>query len=327
MSRGHQQRGSAGTAAGTTRTLDRLPDTRVLLAKGALSLTGRRAGAPAGLPDRALAVAEVQQDLDRYTEYSRICGRGLRDEVLPTWLHVLTFGLQLDLLTQRDFPFPAVGLIHVANRMHLHRPVRVTEELSLSVHAADLRPHRSGAQFDIREQVHVGEELVWEGASTYLARGVKLPDAEASGQAGGDTETETAEGADLPAEPGALPQRALWRVDGRLIRAYAGASGDYNPIHLNPLLAKVFGFPRTIAHGMWSHARALAALESRLPDAYRTRIEFKKPLLLPGTVAFRSRRQSDVAGEAGAADRDVWQFAVTSRDGSRNHLIGVVESP
>ena len=44
-------------------------------------------------------------------------------------------------------------------------------------------------------------------------------------------------------------------------------SGDHNPIHLYPLTAKALGFRRQIAHGMWSLARCVAAVENRLPDA------------------------------------------------------------
>ena len=52
-----------------------------------------------------------------------------------------------------------------------------------------------------------------------------------------------------------------WRLPGDLGRRYAAVSGDHNPIHLYPLTAKAFGFPRQIAHGMWSKARCVAALD------------------------------------------------------------------
>ena len=81
-----------------------------------------------------------------------------------------------------------------------------------------------------------------------------------------------------------------WRLPGDLGRRYAAVSGDHNPIHLYALTAKAFGFPRQIAHGMWSKARCLAALDGRLPDAVTVEVAFKKPVLLPGTVAFGSGR-------------------------------------
>jgi acyl dehydratase len=78
----------------------------------------------------------------------------------------------------------------------------------------------------------------------------------------------------------------VWRVPGDIGRRYAAVSGDVNPIHLHPLTARAFGFPRAIAHGMWCKAHALAALESRLPDAFTVDVAFRKPVLLPSTAHF-----------------------------------------
>jgi acyl dehydratase len=88
-------------------------------------------------------------------------------------------------------------------------------------------------------------------------------------------------------------------------------SGDHNPIHLHPLTAKAFGFPRQIAHGMWSLARCVAALENRLPDAVTVEAAFRRPILLPGTVAFG---QDPVA--------DGIAFALTAPENGVPHVVG-----
>ena len=44
---------------------------------------------------------------------------------------------------------------------------------------------------------------------------------------------------------------------------------------------------------MWSKARCIAALENRLPDAVRVDVAFKKPIILPGRVAFGSTPTND----------------------------------
>jgi acyl dehydratase len=119
--------------------------------------------------------------------------------------------------------------------------------------------------------VHALGELVWESTSTYLRRGK------------GDPSAST--GTSFPDAP---PTGTVWRLPGDLGRKYAAVSGDHNPIHLYPLTAKALGFPRQIAHGMWSKARCVAALENRLPDGVRVDVAFKKPILLPGSVAFGS---------------------------------------
>jgi acyl dehydratase len=116
---------------------------------------------------------------------------------------------------------------------------------------------------------------------------------------------------------GVVPGRVTWRIGGDVGRRYAAVSGDHNPIHLHPLTAKALGHPRQIAHGMWSLARCVAALENRLPDAVTVEAAFKRPILLPGTVAFGQEPARDRGGEGeGIA------FALTSpRDGSP-HVVG-----
>ncbi len=118
--------------------------------------------------------------------------------------------------------------------------------------------------------------LVWRGSSTYLARGVAT-----------DGEAVRPERLD---EPDTRDSQA-WRLPADLGRRYAAVSGDVNPIHLSPLAARAFGFPRTIVHGMWTHARALAALEGRLPPTYRVVVDFTKPILLPGQRRVRRAGQ------------------------------------
>ncbi len=67
---------------------------------------------------------------------------------------------------------------------------------------------------------------------------------------------------------------------------------------MHSLTAKPLGFPAAIAHGMWTKARALAALESRLPDAFQTDVRFRRPILLPAKVEFAtSDQQQDRSGE------------------------------
>ena len=111
--------------------------------------------------------------------------------------------------------------------------------------------------------------------------------------------------------PDASPSGIVWRLPGDLGRQYAAVSGDHNPIHLYPITAKALGFPRQIAHGMWTMARCVAALENRLPDAVRVDVAFKKPVLLPGSVAFGS---TPVDGG--------FAFSLTSPKDGAPHLAG-----
>jgi acyl dehydratase len=223
------------------------------------------------VPEDALTLTDVPVDRQRLAAYDRVCGFSLSDVLPPTYPHMLAFPLHLSLMTAGTFPVPAIGLVHIANRIVQHRPIRATERLSLRVWATPLSPHPRGRQFALRSEAWVGPEKVWEESSLNLARG-RCDDA-----------VPAPEG---PPGSSGLSQSAVWRLPGDLGRRYGSVSGDMNPIHVHPLSAKLFGFPTAIAHGMWTKARCLAQLGRELPNAYTVQVAFRKPILLPAKVAF-----------------------------------------
>lgn len=288
----------------SVRELQEPPNLAVLYAKaaasGALSATplGGRAD---GLPDEELVVRDVEVDRDHLADYDRVCGFRLRDQLPPTYPHIVAFPLAVELMARRDFPFAMPGLVHVGNRITQLRPIHASEPLTVQVSLRDLRPHPKGKQFDAVTQVTVGEERVWSEASTYLRRG-----------GGGDESAEEpGPGRSLPAESS---YSAIWRVPSDIGRRYASVSGDRNPIHLSQLTARPFGQPSSIAHGMWTKARALAAFEGALPEEYTVDVRFRKPIRLPSKVAFTSHREKDGG----------WLFSLDSPDGEHPHLLGEI---
>ncbi|GAA3460650.1 MaoC family dehydratase [Saccharothrix longispora] len=272
----------------------------LLYAKAALTGFTRRGSA---LPSSSLD-AELTVDRAHLDAYRAVCGFGVRDELPITYPHVLGFPLQIRLMTARDFPFPLPGLVHVANRITRTRPLLATDPLSVRVELADLRPHERGRQFDVVTTVSTGGEEAWVDVSTYLRRDGGSGRSSGSGGSGGSGSAGRGERAEAP-EP-----TAVWRLPGDLGRRYAAVSGDRNPIHLHALAARAFGFPRAIAHGMWSKARAVAAFEGRLPDACEVDVRFKAPIPLPGRVDFSTTPTGDGR-----------RFAVWS---DRPHLEGVI---
>lgn len=265
------------------------------------SLPGIRRSGDA-LPDVKLVRHDVALELEHVAAYSEVCGFRLRDELPLTYPHMLAFGLHMALMTDPAFPYPAIGTVHLENSITQHRPITADERLQVGVHADGLRPHPKGTLFDILTEVHSAGELVWEETTTLLRRGKGEQSAAASPLA------------DLEVVPGS---GTTWHLPGDLGRRYAGVSGDHNPIHLYPLTAKAFGFPRQIAHGMWTKARSVAALEGRLPDAVRVDVAFKKPVVLPATVAFGSRPV-----DLDADGQKDYEFALTKPRSDAPHLVG-----
>ncbi len=245
-------------------------------------------------------LADQSIDADHLVAYQHVCGFRVSDVLPPTYLHVLAFPLSLALMTERAFPFPLVGLVHVANTITVTRPVASGERVSFTVHAEDLRPHPAGRQVDLVAAASVGDEVVWTGRSTYLRRGART----------GDKPPRTK----LAEQRGPL---VMVRVPGDIGRRYAAVSGDRNPIHQHALSARAFGFPRAIAHGMWLKARALVTLEGRLAPACTVDVAFKVPVPLPSTVAMSAVAVSTVDGADG------WALDVRSASGEP-HLAGTV---
>jgi acyl dehydratase len=253
------------------------------------------------LPDSVYTLRDQSIDAAHLTDFQRVCGYPVADVLPPTYLHVLAFPLSVALMTERAFPFPLVGMVHVANSITLVRAVRADETFSFTVRAADLRPHPAGRQFDLLAEATVEGTVVWTSRSTYLRRG-------RSG--------EKKSGEKRPELEPQAGTAALLRVPGDAGRRYAAVSGDRNPIHLHNLTAKAFGFPSAIAHGMWLKARTLATLQGRLPDVYTAEVAFKLPVLLPSMVSIASVR-----------DDTGWSLDVRDARSGKPHLTGTVTAP
>lgn len=226
------------------------------------------------LPDGGLR-CHVRVNPADVAAYRKVCGFA-DSPVLPgTYPHILAFGLQMQLLTDKKFPFPLLGLIHLSNRIRIHRPLGGVSNLMVGVYARNLQAHAKGATFDIVTTVEDSLGLLWEAESRMLCRGVKLE---------GDAQD------DHLSTCGNVSELARWKVPANIGRQYARVSGDYNPIHLSALTAKLFGFPQAIAHGLWNTARTLAALNEHLPAAnIEIEVEFNKPVRLPSEVVLLSR--------------------------------------
>jgi acyl dehydratase len=268
------------------------------------------------IPDLDLRLEGVLADPAAVAAYAKVCGFPLRDTLPATYPHMLAFPLHMAVMADGGFPFGAVGLVHVENRIEQRRPIAIGGELAIRVRPTNLRPHPKGQTFSLVTEVSVGDELVWQSTSTMLRRG----------KSNGAHPTDAKPKPHQVVHPGdrqndAVGEKALWggaanaewKLGGDLGRRYAAVSGDRNPIHMHSLTAKPLGFPGAIAHGMWTKARCLAALDGRLPDSFAVDVRFRKPILLPGRVEFAS-----------VAEGEEIAFAVRDAKRKTPHLDGRV---
>ncbi|KUI00343.1 dehydratase [Mycolicibacterium acapulense] len=274
---------------------------------GLMNLARAAAGAlpfvPRGetLPDRTLTVEDLRIDPENVAAYASVTGLQFGDTVPLTYPFALTFPTLMSLVTGFDFPFAAMGSVHIENHITQYRPIAVTDSVSVTVHAENLREHRRGLLVDIVTDVNVGNEQAWHQVTTFLhQQRTSLSD----------------EPKPPPQKPPKLgPPNAMLRITPGQIRHYASVGGDHNPIHTNSVAAKLFGFPTVIAHGMFSAAAVLANIEGQLPDAVKYSVKFAKPVVLPANAGLYVDRVSDG-----------WDLTLRDMKKREPHLFGTVRS-
>jgi len=234
-------------------------------ATGALPLVSRSDQ----LPSRTVAVEELPVDHRKVAEYAGVTGLRYGNNVPLTYPFALTFPVMMSLVTGFDFPFAAMGSVHTENHITQYRPIAVTDTVGVRVHAENLREHRKGLLVDLVTDVSVGNETAWHQVTTFLHQQ--------------HTSLSDEPKPPPPKQPKLPPPSTVLRITPGRIRRYAVVGGDHNPIHTNPIAARLFGFPTVIAHGMFSAAAVLANIEARLPDAVRYSARFGKPVVLPAT--------------------------------------------
>jgi acyl dehydratase len=295
-----------------TRTLERPPSILPLYARAAApmvpgaSLLPFVPGGGKEIPELELTLPRAGANAEQVAAYARVCGFPLHDHLPPTYPHVLAFPLHMAVMAEGSFPFGAVGLVHVENSISQLRRIGLDEELEIKVKPTKLKSHPKGRTFSLQTKVKAGNRIVWESTSTMLRRGPTKPPADGP-------ESRNMDRFEAHRQLEEVGAGATWRLGGDLGRRYASVSGDRNPIHIHALTAKPLGFSRAIAHGMWTKARCLAALDSRLPDAFQVDVRFRKPIFLPGKVEFAS-----------VADGDEIEFAVRDAKRGTPHLDGRV---
>jgi len=274
------------------------PSAGALAWRALLSQRKGKRGGP--LPRHTLVRQEVLLDAEHIAQYAAVCGFSPEHGVPMTYPHLLGFPLQLMLMTESTFPYPVIGLVHLCNTIRQHQRLQVGARVRVEVRPRRLFQHARGQAFAIETAVVRAGAVVWESLSTYLRVGVASP-----------------QGAPLIALPVTqdLSPNGRWDAPADIGRRYAAVSGDWNPIHVSNIGAKLFGFAHPIAHGMWTKARALAALLPAAPLAQGEVVaEFKTPLSLPGAVTLWLA-ESDVTGGP---------FEVRDATGDKPYLRGML---
>ncbi|WP_113905861.1 MaoC/PaaZ C-terminal domain-containing protein [Aliidiomarina celeris] len=199
---------------------------------------------------------------------------GMQSKVPLTYFYLLAQRAHLALMLDDRFPWPLLGMVHVANRMECFAEPDLTQPFILDVQIEF--PPRAATRKRVRPMYWVnfyqGDTRVVQCSSAYQVGGGKKSPSRKSSRS-----------TDLSTD--GYERVSDWLLESDLGRHYAKLSGDYNPIHLHPWLSRWFGFNRPIIHGMYSVARAQASIEENYGKPVKMLdIGFRKPVVLPTSV-------------------------------------------
>ncbi|MBT5004482.1 MAG: acyl dehydratase [Porticoccaceae bacterium] len=275
-----------------TAQLERLPSMAGLFGKAAFKTDRYQLGQ--AIPLLGNSVDDVYIDQKHLRAYQVLCGFPVGEKLPATYLSMLTFPMVLSLMTHAEFPMKAMGQVHLANKITVHKSFDVRQPMSLCSMIGESQVTSRGLEWTVEGSVKVDNKIVWSCISTMLHR----------------CKTDIDRELKTPVMKEGAPQD--WLVKSNMGRRYAKVSGDYNPIHLADVTAKLFGFKRAIVHGMWSKARCLAMLTEHLPDdGYTVDVNFHRPLFLPSKVLFYTKQNW---GQT--------QFSLFNQTGEHAHLEG-----
>ncbi len=270
---------------------------------GALRGGGKKGATPETLPALTFVQPAVTLDGAHLAQYAKVCGFAPAHGVPITYPQLLTFPLVMAFFASDECPWPAMGTVHLANRIVQHQSLHPGDTLRIEVSTGALLAHEKGQIFELDLRILRRDDLVWQATQSLLRLGVKQP---AGAVFGGHVQSDAA-----------LSHQADFSAPANIGRRYGSVSGDRNPIHLWALSARLFGFRRAIAHGMWTHARALAALLPREPlTQAEVAVDFKTPLFLPARASIWTRHQPQNSSDAGVL------FDVRNAKGDKPHLRG-----
>jgi hypothetical protein len=223
--------------------------------------------------------------------YRAVCGWAQRPGIPITYPHVLAGSLHLAMLSSPAFPVRVLGLVHLAQRIEQRQPLQLDSRGSLVASLVGMTETERGQEFELITEFRQGSEVPWRGTSIFLAR------------------KKRASRPSAPREPQAPAKEVVtFDAPSGLGRTYGRIAGDLNPIHVADFLARLFGFPSAIAHGMWSLARCAAELN--VSGACELSAQFKLPILLPAKLRLEKSSSSFVL--------------VSDDEAQKPHVVGTV---
>ncbi len=245
-------------------------------------LFGRRASyAPnRDLPRFQATWSGARADAAKVEAYCAACSLEYDGHYPILYPHILTSAIHLDMMSKPAFPLSPMGAVHARNHIIQHAPIPVEATLEVTCELTTTRVLKQGVEFEVTTVLETEGVRCWESISAYLVRGKKYGDP-----------GEGSERAELP-EVAEAAQEDSWPVPKDMGWRYAKITGDFNPIHVSRVLARVMGFQRDLIHGMWSAARCVGHTpEVSPPYPVQLDLVFKGPVYMESTATMKATGQ------------------------------------
>lgn len=265
-----------------------LPSLRAIL--GQLSWRAVKPDWRSAAPVSATA-RNVMLDPSRVDAFVAVCGGPEAPRLPLTFPHAMLTPLHMWLLLDKGFPFPALGIVHRAERIVRTRTIAVGTPVDVTATIDGFHEVPSGVAFSLRSTLSQDGEVIWSHTTDAVRR--------------------VGAGTSRPYTGDAPHQGELereWAVPSGTGRRYGLVSGNIDPIHMSNVSAWAFGYPHAVVHGMWTVSRTVAELGEPF-GAATLDVRFRSLLMAPSHV--RVVR----VGE---------RFAVWRRNGDRPILEGVM---
>jgi len=240
-----------------------------------------------GLPNIKASWKGASADARELNEYLQTLSLEKHDYLPVLYPHVMAGSMHMNMLSHKSFPIRLLGSVHLKNRIVQHQAIADDATMEIKSEIGAYRLVEKGVEFDFTTDVYVQGEKVWEEVSTYFQAGKfggkENPSSEKSFEL---------ESLNQPQESGS------WHVPNNRGKKYAKITGDYNPIHMSPLAAKLFGFKRDIAHGFGVLAEAIeysSAIEQAggIEKPLQVDVVFKGPVFLDSDVSIKQNKAQD----------------------------------
>jgi hypothetical protein len=208
--------------------------------------------------------------LKRYIDYF---GFPVQDKVPLSFLYLVAQRAQIALMLDRRFGLPLPGIVHFDNHLLLHSEIDPRAGFLLEV-SAFIQAKAEGSLFPV-----LSVDFFQEGRQVAACKSGYFVRRKRSGK----KKERKEEVFSFP-----VAYEEPWRLPGRTGWEYARLSGDFNPIHLSRLFARLAGFRSRIIHGWYSLSRGVAAIQKQSGAPFWSiDVNFKKPLFIPGRALLR----------------------------------------